>query len=224
MNILYKFATRSRPEKFFKCLDNIQEMTRHEDYKILVSLDHDDTDMNNMWVNRRLVYYPNTFVRFASSENKIHAINRDMEWAGEWDILICMSDDMVFIEPGFDLNIIMDMLKFFPGLDGVLHYHDGSSTGEQLMTMSIMGRKYYERDGHIYDPRFKSLFCDNYAMDVARKRGCLKYIPEPRLFKHNNPMHNGNIGADKLFRRNQLCYYEDRATYEILTKELSSQS
>ena len=54
--ILYKFATRSRPEKFKRAICNIADFAS-QPYKILVSADVDDTTMYNYemlkWIGER---------------------------------------------------------------------------------------------------------------------------------------------------------------------------
>lgn len=81
-----------------------------------------------------------------------------------------------------------------------------------MITMAIMGRYYYLRDNYIYNPVYKSLFCDNEQMEVAQQRGRYKYIKK-RLFNHNNPMH-GVVPKDELFLLNQAYHKEDKATFE----------
>jgi hypothetical protein len=73
----------------------------------------------------------------------------------DWDILVVMSDDMVCVTHGWDDIIRQDMNENFPDTDGVLHYNDGNQKAN-VMTMSIIGRKYYKRDGYIYNPEYQS--------------------------------------------------------------------
>jgi len=187
MRILIKFASRSRPQKFFNCLDNIISNCESKDFKILASLDIDDETMNNETVIEKLKTYECLDYFFGFSKNKIDAVNRDMDLSGKWDILINTSDDMWFVQKGFDEQIRKDMLTHFPDLDGVLHYNDGFQ-GQNCMTMSIMGRKYYERDNFIYNPVFESLWSDVVAQETAIVRGKYKYIGDDRiLFNHLHP-------------------------------------
>jgi len=81
-----------------------------------------------------------------------------------------------------------------------------------MCTMAIMGREYYLRDNYIYNPVYKSLFCDNEQMEVAKMRGRYKYI-KTRLFDHNNPMH-GLAEKDALHMKTIADFKEDKATFE----------
>lgn len=187
MKILYKFPSRSRPEKFFNSLDNIFINQRHEDFIVWATLDKNDETMNTEEVKERIKRYDRAYPIFGESESKIHAVNRDMELTPEWDILVVMSDDMVFVERGFDTTIIEDMQKYFPDLDGVLHYNDGNQM-ENVMTMTIYGRKYYDRFNYIYHPSYISLFADNEQTQVAKLLRKYKYMGDDKIiFKHFHP-------------------------------------
>jgi len=210
MRIMYKFATRSRPHKFFEALDNIQKYSQHDDYMILVTADIDDALMFNDEVIERVKEYPKAHILFGTSKNKIDAINRDLDLFPEWDILINMSDDMAFISHGYDKQIINDF-QSFRSLDLLLHYPD-QKAWFAMCTMAIMGKYYYNRDGYIYNPVYKSLFCDNEQMEVAKMRGRYKYIKK-RLFNHNNPMH-GLAPKDELHLKTIADHKEDKATFE----------
>ena len=187
MKILFKFASRSRPEKFFLHLDNIYIHTREKDFTIIASLDIDDTSMNNEDVISKMKIYPHLYPAWGFSKGKIDAVNRDMDKVGEWDILINTSDDMVFTEEGFDVEIKKDMEENFPSLDGVLHYNDGNQK-DNVMTMSIMGKKYFELSGYIYNPEYISLWCDAEATEVAYMLKKYKYMGDDKiLFRHFHP-------------------------------------
>lgn len=212
MKILFKFASRSRPEKFFKCLDNLcQNISDKDNFSILATLDTDDVTMNNDDVKYNLRNYPKVIVDWGLSENKIHAFNRGMDGA-DFDILINTSDDMLFVEPKFDDIIRADMLENFPDLDGVLHYNDGNQ-GSNCMTMSIMGKKYYDRTNYIYHPSYENLFCDNEAKDVAVTLGKYKYI-DKILFRHNHPAW-GLGEMDKQYEKSEsrTAWRKDEANY-----------
>lgn len=210
MRILYKLATRARAHKIFNVLDNITSMARHDDYHILITADTDDETMFNKEVNERINAYPNTTVLYGTSTSKVNAINRDMQLYTDWDILINMSDDMEFIMPGFDTAILNDYAKFPVG-DVFLHYPD-QAAGAALCTMSIMDKQYYDRDGYIYHPDYKSLFCDNEAQEVAKLRGRYIFIKR-RLFNHNHPAW-GLAPMDALMVHTESFHLEDKATFE----------
>ena len=246
MKILYKFPSRSRPSKLFACLDNIQRLSTYDNYQIAITADLDDASMMNPEVRDNINSYKNVDLLYGTSLNKVDAINRDMAFYTDWDILINMSDDMQFIQHGFDTKIVDDFK--IHGLDTLMHYPD-QAAGKALITMAIMGREYFNRDGYamkdgvlktfmmdeteriwengkwvelekdwqvtrgyIYNPEYKSLFCDNEQHMVAQLRGCYQF-KRTRLFNHMHPAW-GLAPVDDLMRHTESFYAEDKATFE----------
>lgn len=184
--LLINFASRSRPQKFADCLKNIHDNLTSNNFLILASLDTDDASMNNDEVKSKLSEYPNVYPIWGESKSKIHAINRSMEKAPDnWSVVINTSDDVFFVQKGFDEIIMKEMQDAFPDYDGVIHAPD-QNQGRNCMTVSIIGKKYYDRDKYIYHPSYKSLWCDLEAQEVAQIRGCYKFI-DKHLFNHNHP-------------------------------------
>lgn len=183
--ILYKFASRSRPEKFIKCIENIYINQRHDNFFILASLDLDDSSMNNPDMISKMKRYDRLYPVFGKSKNKIDAINRDMELAPEWDVLVNTSDDMMFCVNGFDVAILEEYQKRLPDGDCLLHFPD-QNQGKNCMTMSIMDRKYYNRFGYIYHPDYESLWCDKEAEEVGKILGRYSFI-NLRILNHYHP-------------------------------------
>lgn len=218
--ILYKFASRSRPEKFFNGLDNIINLSDKKDFAILVSADLDDTTMFNSSVRKRLQKYIDdgyVFPFFDYSKSKIHAINRDLDKIPNipkiknWDILVNFSDDMEFIVYGFD-NIIREKFKqLYPDFDGNLHFNDGFAQ-DRVCAMSIMGKKYFQRFNYIYHPSYISLWCDNEYTEVARMLRKITYFPNP-IFKHNHPANIPTIKPDEQLKKTESFYSADGKTY-----------
>ncbi len=193
-HILFKLATRSRPEKAKKAIQNIIMLCQSMNYTILVSIDEDDESMFGF-------SYPddNVFIVRGTSKNKIDAINRDMDIFEGWDILINTSDDMEFQIKGFD-NIIRQDFK--GNFDQVLHYTDGNQHAN-IMTMSIMGFDYYNRFGYIYHPDYKSLWCDAEATEVAHLLGKYQYMGDSKvLFRHMHPAW-GLADYDEQYRKTE---------------------
>jgi hypothetical protein len=210
--ILLKFASRSRPEKFFASLDNIQgKVADSFNYDIVCSLDKDDVKMNTPENINKMSMYTNCEFCWGVSKNKIDAINRDME-GRKFDILINMSDDMVWKVNGFDNLIREAMLQHHADLDGVLHFNDGTQAGDHLMTMSIMGKAWYDRFGYIYHPDYTSLWCDNEATEVASRLGKRVYFTEV-LFNHVHPGW-GKIPYDEQYQRTESHYQMDKVVFD----------
>ncbi len=212
MKILFKLATKSRPQRFFEALESIINNITSDDYLVAVTADANDPTMFNPEVTTRCSQYKNVEILFGSSVSKIDAINRDLPLYPGWDILVNFSDDMKFITKGFGENIRTNMQNFFPDLDGVLHYRD-ENNGDRLMTMSIMGKKYFDRFGYIYHPSYVSLWSDNEAMVVAKLLKKYKFINKT-IFKHNHPAIDVNFMDDQ-YRHTESFFFIDGENFKL---------
>lgn len=210
MTILFNFASRSRPDKFFETLDNIVQNCASNDYFIVCKLDEDDTTMTDAYVRRKLLTYPKVIVKWGASTSKIHAINRDLNDGDlpKWDILVNMSDDMKWGTFGFD-DIIRQHMP--ANLDGFCHCPDDYAQ-DRVCTTSIIGYRYYQRDMYVYHPSYYSMWCDDEATEVAKARGCYIQVPGIQL-EHLHYTNMGKAGKDALYRRNDT-YLADKRIYE----------
>lgn len=208
LKILYKYTTRSRRSNFIRGAESIITNSINNNYTILISVENDfyDPDIYPLpELNCSHIYYINP----NAPTTKVDAINRNLNEYNEtnnWDILINMSDDMIFIQKGFD-DIIRNEFKKENTLDLFLHFPDGNQN--TLATMSIIGRTYYERDKYIYHPSYKSLWCDNEAQDESIKRNCYKYV-DNIIVNHLHPAYA------KSSYDNQ---YEETESYTIIDRE-----
>jgi hypothetical protein len=198
--ILYNFASRSRKQKFFACVENIYINSHNKDFTILASLDIDDPIMNTPDTIKSMKRYDKLYPVWGASKNKIDAINRSMVAAPEWDLLFNISDDMMFIQCGYDEIVENDIKEHFPGGDCLLHYPD-QHQGKNCMTMSIMDKKYYDRFGFIYYPGYESLWCDVDAQETGKMLGRYKFINK-RIFNHYHPSF-GDTGYDAQYRKTE---------------------
>ena len=55
--------------------------------------------------------------------------------------------------------------------------------------MSVIGRDYFNRDGYIYYPEYITECCDDEAQEVAKLRGCYKFV-DIEIFNHLHPAYN----------------------------------
>ena len=218
--ILFKYASRSRAIKFFSGLDNIiQNLSDLENFCILVSLDLDDIVMNNPYTIQKLTDYvrkypENIIIKFGNSKNKIDAINRDVNEIKEkfnFDILVNFSDDMEFIQHSFDEIIRNKFSVHYPDTDGNIYFNDGF-VGDKISTMSIIGRKYYDKFNYIYHPSYHSLWCDNEYTELAKRNQKLMYFPE-NIYKHNHPSNVGGFIDEQLIKTEGFSEI-DRQNYE----------
>lgn len=212
--ILIKYATRGRPDKFFKILDqyinNAQDL---DNVAFLISIDTDDVSMNNENTLKRLEEYKNNvrLVYFLGhSKNKIEAINADVNSVNGWDILLVAADDAVPVLFGYDNIIRKDMNDFFNNTDGTLWYPDGAQ--DRIITMCVIGKRYYERFNYIYNPEYISLWCDNEFTDVAKQLNRV-HKSDILIIEHQHPAWN-KTNYDELYLRNESYFSLDQITYE----------
>lgn len=213
MKILFKLTSRSRPEKFFATIKNIQENCASDNYDILCTIDEDDESMNTDYVFDHIESLAdNVWVFSGESKDKIEANNRDINiYNQHWDILVNVSDDMVFQFPGFD-NVIRD--AFGVDLDQFIHFNDGNQKAN-CCTMSIMGRTYYDRFKYVYHPDYQMLWADIEAGEVAKQLGKYKYMGDDLIiFRHMHPAFGlAEFDAQYLNSENRKYWDADEAVY-----------
>jgi hypothetical protein len=130
-----------------------------------------------------------------------------------WDIVVLVSYDMIPRIEGWDTVIDTHMAAYFPDTKGILWFNDGFQ-GEKLNTLCVYGRKMYESFGYIYEPSYKSLFCDTELTDRCRAdlAPFCKYIPYC-IIRHEHPGTGFAQNMDPLYAKNQTYWNEDMHTY-----------
>ncbi|NJL70642.1 MAG: hypothetical protein HC888_03000 [Candidatus Competibacteraceae bacterium] len=209
MRLLLKFPTRARPDKFRETLAMyLNNLSGKHEIDMIISCDEDDHTMNNQKMRSFLGSVPNLKLVFGQSRTKVQAINANMEVAEDWQICLLVSDDMLPQKPGYDDIICSNMKKYFPDLDGALHFNDGR-TFEKLNTLSIIGKKFYDRFGYIYHPDYSSLWCDNEFHEVSKSLGKTVYI-DNMIIRH---AWSDYTGKDPLHKRNESFFHKDKETF-----------
>lgn len=202
--ILFNFASRSRPQKFNSLVTQIH-YNCSPPFTILAKVDDDDPTISKYHLSRVLHIG-------GTSLNKIHAINRDIPKEG-WDIIVDVSDDFVFTRKGFD-----NVIRKYCGPDDCLHFPEPFANkqsrlnrNEDIIIMAVMGKDYFNRFGYIYNPIYKSLFCDNELTAVAKKTGKYKLVNQ-QIFYHAHPQ-AGFGKADEQTKFTESFWKEDEAVY-----------
>jgi hypothetical protein len=102
------------------------------------------------------------------------------------------------------------MCSTYPDFDGVLWFNDGTQ-GNRLNTLCILGRQYYDRFGYIYNPVYKSLWCDAEFTRVGNILKKQAYF-EQCIIKHEHHSLTGE-GFDITYQQNEIYESVDRQTY-----------
>ena len=219
MRILLKCPTRSRPNQFLRVLNQYITLANRPDLLgICISCDQDDLTMTETNVQYQIKNITHQVawseIYYGNSTNKIEAVNADMSsinWP--WEMVVIVSDDMVPQVKGYDDVLRSHMIANFADTDGILWLNDGTQ-GENLNTISIMGRKMYDSFGYLYNPAYKSLFCDTEFTDLCKGPLASKctYIPY-MLIRHEHPGTGFPQRNDALYARNNSFFYTDLMTY-----------
>lgn len=217
MNLLIKFPTRNRPTKFLEVLDlYYKNLNNIELTEFCISIDEDDLSMNNEYVLSKLDNYKNLSVFIGNSESKIEACNSDVDDIEDWSIVLLASDDMIPQVKGFDDIIRDNMKKYYPDTDGVLWFFDGNR--RDLNTLCILGKKYYDRFGYIYNNAYKSFYCDDEFTQVANKLKKQTFINQI-IIRHEHPdMPQYRDKFDESYAINHKYYPHDAKIFQLRQK------
>lgn len=210
LKLLIKFPTRSRPQKFFSVLEKYRTFQATDNVQYVVSCDIDDTTMNNKNVINKLKTYKDLHFYFSENSSKVQACNANLNNMN-FDIVLLASDDMIPVVYGYDVYIKKYMESLYPDTDGVLWFNDGFQ-GKNLNTLSILGKKYYDRFGYIYNPEYKSLYCDQEFTQVSLMLKKTTYF-ETCIIKHEQ-YSIINKDPDELYIKNDALQSIDLEVYK----------
>jgi hypothetical protein len=214
MNLLIKFPTRNRVSNFLFVLNKYISLLDDKSTRVIVSSDNDDETMREEYVKNVIEQYDNVDIYFDNNKSKVEAINNNI-YGVDFDILLLASDDMHPIVKGYDTIIKNKMITHYPDTDGVLWFNDGHQEN-RLNTLCILGKKYYDRFGYIYNPEYLSVWCDNEFMDVGNMLGRQTYFNEI-IIEHKHPDW-GFGNRDDVHNLNIKNESKDRATYLLRKK------
>lgn len=182
---------------------------------VAISCDEDDPSMSRNLVHEEIhrILRPTAWHRIFTSanKNKIEACNANIhEVTWEWDIVVLVSDDMIPQVQGYDDVIRAHMT---PDRNRILWFNDGHQ-GEKLNTLCIFGRAMYDHFGCLYNPEYKSLFCDTELTDLCKgelKSRCS--YSSYCIIRHEHPGTGFAQNMDSLYQQNQKYWNEDMYTY-----------
>ena len=100
------------------------------------------------------------------------------------------------------------MYKNYPNTDGLLWFYNKHRP--DLNTLTIIGKTYFERFNYLYNPEYKSLWCDNELTDVGNILQRQTHI-DKCIIDHQHV--DCGYKKDDLYLTNLQYYNEDKATY-----------
>jgi hypothetical protein len=172
-------------------------------YEYILSIDKDDAQ-----IDCYKSQFKETGIKLLINENRsmIDAVNNAAKLS-TGDCLIVVSDDF-----GCPKDWDVEIKNTSGRLSGLVTTHlnepaenfaimiDDCINGNQsgCMTLPIISRGIYEKLGHIYNPRYFSMFADNELHDVCKKNGWLIY--SDLKFEHRHFI-NGKNPKDHTYNR-----------------------
>lgn len=210
--LLIKIPTRQRPAQFFKVLDLYYRQLSYDiPFLFLVTCDQDDVTMNNQDVIARLKNYPKLFFYFGINKSKVEAYNHDMDkHFNDFDLVLVTSDDTIPCK-NFDRILSDLMVQHFPDFDGVINFNDGHVKSD-LNTFPVIGRKYYERFGFIYNPVYRAFACDNEFTEVSKMLK-KEFYTDQVIIEHTHPYWT-HQPYDALYVQNDQHRLNDNALFK----------
>lgn len=171
--------------------------------EVIVSLDNDDPTLGLYQEAYKHFPHPYTFL-VADNQYAVGAINRAARIA-QGDIFIVVSDDQEPTERWGER-----ILQYTAGkTDWVLKSQDGIQP--KIITLPILDRVYYQRDGYIYNPSYKHLFADTEFTEVAYKRKRVLQKNIRFIHRHYSVAVGGQ--PDVTYARNNSTYHEGKQLY-----------
>jgi hypothetical protein len=212
--LLIKIPTLGRAVQLLRTLESFQVNAYSiEDIAFCISGNTNDRTINNKEIIDKIQSFPNTHIFFDNHKTKIEAYNADID-RFDFDIAIIASDDMVVTEKYYDRIITQSMEKYFTDLDGVLWFDTGDN--ERTDTLSIVGKKYYERFNYVYHTSYQGYFCDDEFSQIAYKLGKIVRINEQII--RNYIAKHLDMSNDNTYLKSLVFGASDKAMYKIRKK------
>ncbi len=201
IKLLVHIPSRGRPVQLINCIVRFRDAIHDkENTMIVATLDSDDINpLDTLWRDPS----GNLEMLVGKHANKVEAINADLD-IFPWDVLVCASDDLSPMTPGFDQAIRTDFSNEADDLDAVFWYPDSN---QRICCHPVMGRRYYERDDYVFHPSYRGFYCDDELTMVAQKRGKL-FQSTSMKWMHEHPNY-ATRKADETDKRAKAFMRED---------------
>jgi hypothetical protein len=210
--LLVRMPTRTRPEQALRVLGLYRELAGMP-IQMEVVIDEDDASMLDTRVLQRLNAM-DCVVTVGAHKSKIEAVNGGR--LTEWDILLLASDDMWPVKSGWAIDVVNAMEEHWPHLDGAIFQNDGYAR-DRCCTLPIFGKRLWQQFGEVvYEPTYRSLWCDLEQTELLRTMGRLVYVDKV-LIEHRHPETRKEV-KDALYIHNYTHNDADRQVYEERAK------
>lgn len=194
MKITLLHATR-RPEKAKECQKLWLSRTESpHDIEIITAVDADDVES--------IKAFPNAVI--SHGEGVVPAWNAAAEKASG-EVMVVLDDDWVC---PFGWNKIIESYMC-NGAD-ILHVGD-KHRKDELICHPIFSRRFYESMGYVFHKSFRSVYCDNWFTEVAKRWGYVDATDGGKVdlgFIHENPSQNYGTEDEVARKSNSKARYE----------------
>ena len=201
-----------RPIHGTKAIKNtISKWSKNNELEYLLILETVDPTINEYKVNLSADFDK---IIFSNQNSWAGAINIAAKQA-TGNVIIVTADDFIFPDK-WDILLASEINKH-PEMndDFVISINDGNRT-DNLITLPICSKKYYDKIGYMIYPEYISVYGDNDFTEMAYFQQ--KVIEAKHLlFKHNHYRFGGNIKKDETYQK-----VNDRNLYRS-GKEILSQ-
>ncbi len=205
--LLVRMPTRGRPAQALRVLADYRNMAGMP-VTLEVVIDENDETMLAAPVLQRMCAL-GCVITVGKHESKIEAVNGGR--VTEWDVLLLASDDMVPVTQNYAVELMRAMEEHWPHLDGAIYQDDGYAH-ERCVTLPVIGRRFYDQFGYVYEHAYASLCCDVEQTELWKAMGRLVYVPK-KLIEHKHPA-TGRVAKDALYERNDALHSADMVVYE----------
>lgn len=194
--ILIKLPSREREEQCQRVVDAIHA-TCGVPFQIVVVNDK-DCEYSIKGVDLLVTERTTKVGAFNAAQDVIDSIYPD------WSLCLMAADDLEFICEDWG-KIVMEAAAKHP--DRVLHFPDGFH-GDKLNTHPFIPKATYLKNGYLYNPIYRSFFCDTDLMQTDPPA-----FIDVQIFRHMHP-ETMNVETDALYQRNSADWQHDKAIFD----------
>lgn len=242
MKISLLHPSRDRSGKAAKAIENwLQKSSKKIQIEYILSLDIDEPQFANYlsWLRKLEGLYSHVIVKHIRgySDYVVAATNRAAK-ISTGDILVFMADDFDCPE-NWDKKIVeiisenverrLELAYATNSLKGqieakriALLVEDGCNTNYNLLTLPIITKQFYLMNDYFFHPSFKSMWCDNFIFEQAKRGGYLIDCRKELTFIHKhfcNPNIENKAELDETYIRSNNQYDEGKKVFDRLMIE-----
>lgn len=242
MKISLLHPSRNRSEKAAIAIQNwLQKSSNTIEIEYILSLDIDEPQCRDYlsWLEKLYGIYNNVKVKCikGNSDFVVAATNRAAK-ISTGDILVFMADDFNCPE-NWDEKIVEIISKNVEMRLSIAYatnslkeqteskriallVEDGCNKNYNLLTLPIITKEFYLMNGYFFHPSFKSMWCDNFIYEQAKRGGYLIDCTNELTFIHKhfcNPNEQHKAELDETYIRSNNQYDEGKKVFDTLMIE-----